>query len=440
MRDHRFRARISKIRVVLFALCALNFELASAQDTLRLSDLQDAAVRHDPRGRQLALREESLGLRLRNLAAERLPRLLLTSQATHQSEVASVPLALPGVEPPSPPHDRYDAALGVEQRLLDPTLGRRADLERARLEVERAEVEAALYPLRVEVSEAFFAALLAQEERREILALTEELEARLGWVRARVREGAALPGDTATLRAELLGVGQQLATAEARRATALSLLRDLTALPIGDGAPLSLPVLDGRVAGAEANDSLRAHPHFALLAARRESIERNARLLDAQTRPRLSAFGEVGYGRPGPKQFERDPHEYWSAGIRLQWAPWSWGTTERERALLALESRLVETEEEALSRRLAREVEGDLLTVERLRETLATDETIIALREQVERQAAAQLAERAISPAEYVRVRTDLQEARLARQRHRVELARAQARYLTTLGLPLEER
>jgi hypothetical protein len=36
-----------------------------------------------------------------------------------------------------------------------------------------------------------------------------------------------------------------------------------------------------------------------------------------------------------------------------------------------------------------------------------------------------------------VDVRTDLQDARLARQRHRVELARARASYLTTLGIEL---
>ena len=76
--------------------------------------------------------------------------------------------------------------------------------------------------------------------------------------------------------------------------------------------------------------------------------------------------------------------------------------------------------------------------MERLQAAIQTDEQIIALRAQVERQARAQLAERAITPAAYVDVRTDLKEARLAQQRHRVELARARAQYLTTLGIPLQ--
>jgi outer membrane protein TolC len=437
------KAKSEKRKVLAVMLFAFRFSLfahpSAAQDTLRLPELQDAAVRQDPRARQLALREEALGLRLRNLESERLPRLQVSSRATHDSEVATIPIAFPGIDAPTPPHDRYEATFGVEQPILDPSLRGRAGVERARLAVERAELEAELYPLRVEVSEAFFSAFLARQRSAEILVLAQDLEAQLAVVRSRVREGAALPGDTATLRAELLGIAQQLDEVETGSGTAISRLRALTGLPLSDEARLALPALDAAVARASA-DSLRAHPGFAVLAARRESIARSERLVGAQLRPSVSAFGQLGFGRPGPALFERDPHEFWSAGVQLQWVPWTWKSTERERSLLALEERLVDTEEEALVRQLEREVEGELRTVERLRAALATDATIVALREQVERQAAAQLAERVISPAEYVRLRTDLQEARLAQQRHRVELAHAQARYLTTLGLPLEER
>jgi outer membrane protein TolC len=441
MREERkSKVQSSKFKVAalsVFALCTLNFELAAAQDTLRLPVLQEAAERQDPRARQLAVREEALGLRLRNLAAERLPQLLVGTQATHQSEVPGIPIALPNVEPPTPPKDRYDATLSVEQRIFDPTTAGREEVERARLSVERAELGAALYPLRMEVSEAFFTAFLLQERRGEVLALATDLEARLALVRARVREGAALRGDTATLRAELLGVAQQLAEVDASRAAALSLLSDLTGREIAESDQLALPDLSASVVAAGEAEALRAHPQYAVLAARRESLRRESALVQAQTRPRVSAFGELGYGRPGPKQFTKELHEYWSAGVRLSWTPWSWGTTARQQSILELEARVVDTEEAALAARLERQVEGDVQTMARLRATLAADEQIIALREQVERQAAAQLAERAIPPAEYVDVRTDLQEARLARQRHRVELARAEAHYLITLGIEL---
>ena len=59
----------------------------------------------------------------------------------------------------------------------------------------------------------------------------------------------------------------------------------------------------------------------------------------------------------------------------------------------------------------------------------------MALRTEVERQARAQYDEGTITPPEYVEARTDVLEARLELDRHRVELAQARSRYLTTLGL-----
>ena len=77
----------------------------------------------------------------------------------------------------------------------------------------------------------------------------------------------------------------------------------------------------------------------------------------------------------------------------------------------------------------------DLEDIARLKATLADDERIVALRTEVERQARAQYDEGTITTPEYVEARTDVLEARLELDRHRVELAQARSRYLTTLGL-----
>jgi outer membrane protein TolC len=420
------------------ALCLLLAAApAAAQDTLRLPELQAAAVRKDPRSAQIALQEEASSLRLRNLATARLPQLLLSSEATHQSEVPGIPISLPGASVPRPPKDRYDATLGVEQRLLGAVTARQEASERAGLEVQRAELAAALYPLRAEVSEAFFAAFLLQERRAEAAALTADLEARLAVVRAQAREGAALPGDTAALGAELLGAEEEQAEVAASRRAALAVLADLTGRPVGESALLALPDLSAEVARAGAPEALRSHPQYAVLAARRASLSREADLVRAESRPQLAAFGQLGYGVPGLRQFTDQPHEYWMAGIRMRWTPWSWGAPERKREVLQLQSRLLESEEAALAARLGRQVHDAAESMARLRAALGTDESIIALREQVERQTRAQLAERAVTPAIYVDARTRLQQARLARDRHRVELARAEAQYLTTLGVEI---
>jgi outer membrane protein TolC len=412
------------------------FPIPSSQsDTLRLPALQDAATQRDPRAAQALMQARATELRLRNLDAERLPQLELRGEATRQSEVTTIPIAMPGVQVPVPPKSRYEAALEAQVTLYDGgVLGGRRNVERARLQAAQAQLSAQLYPLRMEVTEAFFAAFLLQSRAAEVGTLMDDLEARLTMVRAQVRAGAALPGDTAVLRAELLSAAQQRAELAADRRAALAVLARLTGRAVEEGDVLALPELGGRVG---TDDAPGAHPQLAVFAAERERLAREEALVRARTQPQVAAFGQLAYGRPGLDQFREDLHEYWMGGVRVRWQPWDWGAAGRERQVLQVQRQIVDTEEAAFTDRLRREVQDELQAVDRLREALAADDRIVALREQVERQARAQLQEHAITAAAYVDVRTDLQEARIARQRHRAELARAQARYLTTLGREL---
>jgi outer membrane protein TolC len=410
-----------------------------AQDTLQLVALQEAAVARDPRGEQAALLRAASALRETALDMERRPQLALNGAASHQSDVTAVRLALPGASVPLPPKDRWQATLDAQQLLYDGgALAARRALERARLDESSAGVDVGLYRLRAEVNAAFFSAYLLQERTRELEALLGDLDARLRLARSRVLGGVSLPRDTSAIVAEQLRAELARAEARASREAALAVLARLTGRAITAASVLQLPDLAATVARAAADgapDALRARPEFAQFARTRLRLDREAALARAENRPRLVAFGQGGIGRPGLNQFLTQNDEFWQAGVRFEWRPWTWRSAERAGELLQLQQRVVATEERALADQLARAVEGDLAEIGRLRDALATDERIVALRQDMERQARAQFTEGVLTSADYVEARTDVLEARLAQQRRRAELAQAQARYLTTLGL-----
>jgi outer membrane protein TolC len=223
----------------------------------------------------------------------------------------------------------------------------------------------------------------------------------------------------------------------ARRAS-LAVLERLTGRTIAPHAVLALPSLGAEVARTQSEgrvDALRARPEFTQFALTRARLDREAALTHVENRPRVLAFGQAGLGRPGLNQFRTDPDEFWQAGLRVEWRPWTWRSAERASEALRLQQRIVTTEERALAEQLARAVESDLADMQRLRDALTSDERLVALRTDIERQSRAQFTEGVITAAEYVETRTDVVEANLALQRHRAELAQAEARYLTTLGL-----
>lgn len=413
--------------------------MAVAQDTLRLGALQAAALRNDPRATQPEYLRSASGLRLTTLDMERRPQLSLNALASHQSDVTTIALALPNTSMPTPPKDRWQATLDVQQTVYDGgSIGARESVERARLAESAAAVDAALYRVRADVNAAYFSAVLMQGRMNDINALLVDLDAKLQLARDRVVNGAALPRDTLTILAERVRAEQARDEAASARRASIAVLVRLTGEPISESSVLALPDLGGEVSRTIAEgrpEALRARPEFAQFDRTRDRLDREAALTRVENRPRVVAFGQAGAGRPGLNQFRTDPDEFWQAGLRFEWRPWTWRSADRASEVLRLQQRVVSTEERALAEQLARAVESDLADMQRLRDALASDARLVGLRSDIERQASAQFTEGVITAADYVETRTDVLEANLLLHRHRAELAQAEARYLTTLGL-----
>lgn len=404
---------------------------------VQLSTLQDRALQNDPRTEQFELLKSQSSLRMSDIHAGRLPQIGATAQGQYQSQVVTLPFRLPdGVAVPGTPHDTYDASLMLQESLYDPTVGARRGVERASLAASQASLRTSLYSLRKNVNDAYFAALLQQARNAEQQLALRDLQAHYAVAQSRVAEGTALPSEADMLAAELVKGRQAIAALAASRAAAVTQLRDLTGAAISVSDTLALPDLAAAVARARSElDTIRSRPEYAQFARSRDLVQEQQASLATEDLPRISAFGRTGYGRPGLNPLSRDFQGYWLAGVKLEWSPWNWGTTRRDRESLTLQNQIVATDEAAFQRDVARNATTQLSTIDQLAGTLAADDTVIALRERILRETDARYQEAVITSAEYIDRETDLLNARLTRATHRVQLAQARANFLTSLGL-----
>jgi outer membrane protein TolC len=429
---------MTRLLLLVGAVLVLPGRPAAAQDTLRVERLQDAALRNDPRGAQRALLKAATDLRLDVIGSDRLPQVTFNGQASHQSDVTEPKSEIPGLAIPDLPKDRWQTTLDVEQRLYDGgDVARRRELEEARHAESEAGVEVSLYQLRSDVNSAFYAAFLFEKRVAEYEALVGDLEARLSTVRARVEAGTALGRDAAEIEAERVRAELQRDEARASRRAALATLSDLVGRPLDTTSVLVLPTAEPEQSyqGLAAVAELRRRPEFEQFQRSRLRLDKEIEYVAIENRPRVFAFGQAGVGLPGYDQFRTTPDAFWQAGVKLEWRPWTWRSAGRTADTYRLQQQIVATEEQALGRQLARDVVTDLEDIGRLKAALSDDERIVRLRTEVERQARAQYDEGAITTPDYVEARTDVLEARLVLERHRVELAQARSRYLTILGL-----
>jgi outer membrane protein TolC len=423
--------------LVFFVALVIAVPAFSQDTTLSLGELHRAAEAADPRAREIRLLEQQWKLRDRNIAVQRLPAFGIESQVQYQTDAPSSPVTNASGSPLfQAPKQTYDTLLRVEQRLFDPTVSRQAAVQRAQLAEDQARVRTALYALRQQVSDAFFAVALLDQQAGVLAAAIADLSARASEMEARVREGTALRADFAAIDASRLQRQQEEDELRTSRRAAVGRLATIVGRPIAPGATPVLPNLAPEVIRARTAGPLSTErPEFAQFTRARERLERQREAAVVQSLPKLSAFGRVGYGRPG-LNFIRDEFDtYGVGGLRLQWNAWSWGTPTRESEIARLQADIVTAEEEAFARTLEQSTGTDEATIERLERTVASDAEIIALREEVERAARARMQEGVMTAADYVARQSELLQSRYARASHEVELAQARARLLVTLGV-----
>lgn len=419
---------------LVLALSGPAHTLSAQSDTLRLETLQTASLLSDPRASEIELLREQAGMRLGVISSERLPVISLESFAQYQSDVAHIPLTIPGLNIPVPPHDTYDARINAQQMLYDPTYSARRNVETAQLGDAQARLRTVLYARRRELNDAYFSALLAQERIAELETGVTDLEAQLRVAHSRVTEGTGTPSEEYAIRAELIRRRQLIDEARAGRRAAVYVLASLTRRHLDSTSVLALPADTIGLRSLESLPRLQ-RPELAAYRASIEVLERQRDVIAARDKPRISAYGRAGYGRPGLNPLATSWDSYYLAGVQLQWTPFNWGKSARERRSIALNERMIEQQQLAFVMSVDRQTAQDREQIARLQRSLTEDDEIIALREKIFAETAARYREATITSDVYVDKQTDVIAARIARASHRVELARTRANLEVTLGV-----
>jgi outer membrane protein TolC len=410
---------------------------STAGTPIVLADLQQAAIASDPRTRELTLLESQSSLRLENISKQWYPATSVESLVQYQSDAPRTTVNDPTGRPFfAIPKDTYDFYARVEQRLWDPGVAAQSAVEKAQLAEQQARVRTAVFAVRQQVNDAFFAAAALQQRLNVVTATLTELDGRLRESTARVREGTALPADAAAIEATLLQRQQDADELRASIRGALARLATIVGRALPADAVPALPELATQFSGVRNQlPTLRARPEYDQFARTRERIARQQDVTSAQSQPKLTAFGRGGFGRPTLDFLDVEWQFYGLGGVRLQWNAWNWGATGRERDVQKLQAEITSAEESAFTTSIAAAVDGDLAAIDHLTRALETDQRIIDLRADVERTARVRLQEGVLTSSDYLARDTELLQARIAQATHQVELAQARARVMTTMGV-----
>lgn len=390
---------------------------------------KEMAREHYPLIRRYGLIEQSRDYTLSNAARAWLPQVTLSGQATLQSDVVSWPeefesmLAMQGLDMPGIRRDQYKMQIDVQQTLWD---GGKSRTDRAIAESEAAQermsTEVELYAVDSRVEDIYFGILLMQEQQRQIGEMMQRLQTNLDHMNVLVENGMVMQSDADAVEVQLLTQRQSLGQVEAR----LQSFRRILGLFIGEElgeVPLPMPVAEEPVG----YDSER--PELQLMDAQMALLQAREQMVDVSLAPRVALFAQGYYGYPGLNMFENMVSHRWTlngiVGVRMNWNISSLYTSKTSRRQLqnARDNVMLQREVFAFNSRLQAEQES--AEVRRIREAIADDDRIVALRSRVREAAEARLQEGMIDTHDLLGKISDETSAKIARSTHQIELVKA---------------
>lgn len=403
-----------------------------AQDStlLTLEQSQQLARNNYPLLRQKPVLDSILRLQVKNTNSAYLPQAELNGQATYQSDVTEIPFKVPGVNIPEFAKDQYRATIDVKQLLYDGGATRQQrELQSVQQQTEQQRVEVELYKVKQQVTQTYFSALLAEEYISAARLNQADIRQRIERLSAGVQHGTVLPSNVDMLKAELLRAEQQELSAASSRDGSLAVLQLLTGYEAPGPVKLALPAAP---AATGADTLLR--PELQLYQLQSATLDRQAKLTGTRPMPKVSAFVQGGYGRPGLNMLNNDFSTFYMGGIRLNWTLWNWRYHRTEQNILRMQQRNIDHQSETFTLNTRVQLAQQRTDIDRLLKTLEKDDDILALRNSVKEASAVQLDNGVITVHDYITDLNAVMQARIDQSTHQVQLALARINYQLIKG------
>lgn len=306
-----------------------------------------------------------------------LPQGTLSGQASWQSDVThfdvELPQGMPPLEIPVPDPDQWRVVAELNQLIWDGgTVSAGKKSVEAYAELEKRQLETEIYALRERVNNLYFGILLMKENLKQQAILESELQRNYNNVRAYIENGVANEADLSAVKVEQLKAGQQRIRLESTLEAYTRMLSVMAGESLDTNTVFVKPSPEAELISPVIN-----RPELELLNARATAVETQKSVLNARNMPRLAAFAQGGYGKPGLNMFDTDFSPYLVGGIRLSWNFGSLYTLNNERKKIDLQKQAVEIERETFLQDLFIQVPQQQGEIEKYRKTMRDDDEII---------------------------------------------------------------
>lgn len=410
----------------------LSTSLLVAQ-TLKEVDLQTCyakAIENYPLIRQYNLISKTKDLNISNASKAYLPQIVFNGQATYQSDVTKIDIQIPGFPSfEALTKDQYKIFAEVSQAIYDGgAVSKQKESIEAGQEVEKLKNDVEIYKIKERVQQMYFGVLLLKAQIKQTEALLKDLESQKDKLKAALENGTAYRANLDAIDAELLKLDQRTIEMNSGIDAFVKMLSQFSALQLNSETTFIQPT------DFAENGLVIKRPELSLFDYQTLLIDKNLALNLTRNRPRLSAFLQGGYGKPGLNALKNEFQTYYIGGLRLQWNLSGLYNLSNDRNLSVLNKSLIQNQRDAFVFNTTLQTQQQSEDISKLKKLIKIDEDLIKLRTNIKKTSSVQLENGVITASDFIKEWSAEDQAKQTKLLHEIQLLSAQYLLKITTG------
>lgn len=412
-------------RIISFLILLL--PLVVEAQTLTLDSCQAKARQNYPLLKQYGLIEKTAEYNIKNANIGYLPQLNLSARATYQSAVTKLPITIPGVVIPELTPDQYQATLELSQIIWDGgvTSAQKKNIN-AGATAEKQKLEVDLYALRDRINQLYFGILLIDGQLEQTRILQDELNNNSNKVKSLVKNGLATPSDLDAVKVEQLNATQRETELKATRKSFIQMLGAFIKMEITENTTFERPIMGNTTTNPEIK-----RPELTLLDAQSKVLDSQKELITTANLPKVGAFIQGGYGKPGLNMLTNEFSPFYIGGLRLSWNISGLYTQKNNYRKIETGKKNIEVQKETFLFNTSLLTQQQLNEIDKLKSIINSDDEIIRLKNNIKKTSDSKLQNGTATVTDYLRDINSENVAKQTRLLHEIQLYSTYYQYLS---------
>ena len=386
-----------------------------SQEVYTLDHCQQWARENYPLIKKQELIKKSAEYNVENALRCYLPQINIVGQATYQNDVTQFPVKLPNVSVDPLSKDQYKAYVDINQTVYDGGIiknQKKIAEKQAVIQTQQTEVE--LDKLKERINQLYFGILLTDKQLAQLQLTKTDLTEGIKKAEAQLKNGVIFKSNLDALKAEFVKIDQRQIELLSMKESYQKMLSYFINKKIDENTTLQTPekILVGE-------NNKRAE--LQLFEAQKSLIETQKKLVVAKNSPKLGAFFQGGYGKPGFNMLKNEFDVFYIGGVRLSIPISGFYTKKNELELLKNQSQDLDIQKENFLFNLNFTEIQQKNELEKIQSLIHKDDELIELRKSIKKASLAQLENGVINTNDYLRDVNAEEQASLAKINHEIQ-------------------